>query len=840
MKKIYKYTLLLIAAFLFAPLAANADEVDGIKLEKDVSGPDENDQYTITLGTFVNGKEITTVTETSMPTDIVLVLDVSGSMNTTVSGATADVAYSKTYELDYGTTYLIRINGVQYNLRGVRGGYSGNRNYTYYYSATGTPSSSNGTRCYYGTSEPTVQQILDNITGAEEVYRVVNNPNRLQLMQYAVKKFVRTIYQNSPPEGQDRHQIAIVKFASYTGDETVDGDGYNGTQQIYPLNDDDRMIPITDASQCDDIINDLWYGGGTNAGLGLEIASQILSQQSIRENGHAKVTVFFTDGSPGPGGFETNNNTWRNLAYQVARRGVNAAHTLKNIPVSVTDDNGTRIVPSKVFSVALLSSGGYGDRVGRFLHYVSSNYDVTFDDNSTYDFNSNVTPAPQNLDPNWNGTTTGGNETPHGYYNLTSGSDLSKIFEAIAENASTDNPNITLSKTSLVSVDVVSNYFKLPDGVTSDDVSAINVLFAPMIGLKDPTKWNDDDYLKNLDNYVFGTPVDAATAVANTTNPLKLVDGDATHPIVEVSKDEKTGGDKITVKNFDFVENYCGPDIKEGQLDHYRGYKLVIEIPIVVDVQNPGGASLQTNAEGSGIYIMNEDGEYEPLVEFPRPKVTLPNIIIRKFGLLYEGESASFRLEKLTDAGEVDTHVKPYNIVITATDSNPDTYDFVQVKLQHHGRYRVTETDWGWSYDCTVGSKVVYPYISGDNLTEEQEAANAANLAKMEETDGDEDADKMKEINVSGELSPTTFNPSNASQPYINRDVSGDTEQTVNLPGGSVLSGAVFDFHNTIKTETVGGQTKPLEKRNYSEAYKLNIFKFKGTVTTEESDETGN
>ena len=77
---IFKY--MAIAAALLAT-AVNADAqyniTNGVGTLKQVTGPDTNGDYTIRLETFATGT--TTVTETATPVDVVLVLDVSGSMN---------------------------------------------------------------------------------------------------------------------------------------------------------------------------------------------------------------------------------------------------------------------------------------------------------------------------------------------------------------------------------------------------------------------------------------------------------------------------------------------------------------------------------------------------------------------------------------------------------------------------------------------------------------------------------------------------------------------------------------------------------------------------------------
>ena len=80
MKNIFKFITLGIA-LLAGTVAANAQTWNtegGVSTAKTVSAPDENGLYTITLETYATGES--SITETGIPVDIVLVLDVSGSM----------------------------------------------------------------------------------------------------------------------------------------------------------------------------------------------------------------------------------------------------------------------------------------------------------------------------------------------------------------------------------------------------------------------------------------------------------------------------------------------------------------------------------------------------------------------------------------------------------------------------------------------------------------------------------------------------------------------------------------------------------------------------------------
>lgn len=83
MKKIYNYFLIAIAFFTLVPaMNVRAQKQttyeNGLGYSKNISTPDDHGIYTITLEAFTTGN--VSVTKKSIPADIVLVLDISGSM----------------------------------------------------------------------------------------------------------------------------------------------------------------------------------------------------------------------------------------------------------------------------------------------------------------------------------------------------------------------------------------------------------------------------------------------------------------------------------------------------------------------------------------------------------------------------------------------------------------------------------------------------------------------------------------------------------------------------------------------------------------------------------------
>ena len=82
--------------------------------------------------------------------------------------------------------------------------------------------------------------------------------------------------------------------------------------------------------------------------------------------------------------------------------------------------------------------------------------------------------------------------------------------------------------------------------------------------------------------------------------------------------DKTTTHNRVNVSGFDFATNYAGTETKDGKTV-YRGSKLVIKFKIKPRDEFLGGNEVITNADGSGIYE-NEEAE-KPLGDFEKPDV---------------------------------------------------------------------------------------------------------------------------------------------------------------------------------------------------------------------------
>lgn len=655
MKKIYSILLFVVALFTIQQTAKAANppytEKNNIAYSKTVTGPEEG-IYTIHLDTFVTGEQ--TVVETSIPADIILVLDVSGSMNTNMTIEKYTELDQDTYTYNsYGnrTLYYRHTDGNYYQVS--RGGWNGNRYLSYrvggYF---------NGTTYYLvGTGTQTNQPYGYNnnapIWTGVLYTRTSETKTRLQALKDAVGDFVDEVQKNNdymadkvtPRETKLGNQIAIVKYAmnSYYGtngmtdqekEESLaegnhrDGNNYNYTEvvkQFKNLND------AGSAQELKTAVNAFQQGGATAADYGMRKAelllNDLITKNPNRESN--KTVVLFTDGDP------TYGSSFQDA---VADNTIAKANSIKHIK-AYTDEDGN-IVNTTVFTIGVFTSPS--SNTTTYMNNTSSNY------------------------PDATSMTSAGTGSDQGYFQNAANGDLSSIFRNIAA-ASGGSGATTVTAAAATTVDVVSQSFQMPEGATGD----IHVYFAVCDG-------------KDANGYL---TFDEENKIENPPAPEEGEE-DNGHVTITVNEETQT----ITASGFDYSANWCGPD--GLSTTGYHGMKLMIEIPIEMSDDAVGGTGVGTNGPGSGIYI---DGK--PLIEFETPHINLPtNLHIKKDGIA-NGECATFEIfrKKLTPATSA-WETTPYKTVIVIGGNNDNTVKLMGLDPTY--LYKIVEkTSWSWSYD---------------------------------------------------------------------------------------------------------------------------------------------
>ena len=382
-------------------MRAAADQDDtGIVLNKSAQILD-NGNYQITLEAYATGASSTTIS--TEPADIVLVLDVSGSMNDPMT------QYEKVYKSDLknNKTYYIQRGGryqpVKWNREKNSWGYSS----------------------YYGYIWNEFTPKMDaNDTDTDHVqfYQLEDNggTKKIESLENAVNGFIDSVAKQSP-----NSQIALVKFAGKTsedvGNKTYREDGhiYNYTQVVKPL---------TPASSADlkEAVNNLQPAGATRADYGMELAKNIINSKGVADNGRKKTVIMFTDGEP---------TSFRDFEFSVANSAISASKAMK--------EKGATVYTIGVFSGANGTPVNSLDgvyRTNKYMHLVSSNYKNAEDMD-----NPGIATYPE-----------GGKS-----YFLSAGStsELSSIFQQISQEVGGSTSNLDASATIK---DIVTPYFDMP------------------------------------------------------------------------------------------------------------------------------------------------------------------------------------------------------------------------------------------------------------------------------------------------------------------------------------------------------------------------------------------
>lgn len=691
MKRIYNYILTAAALVAFLPgLSAQGPNgnphagIDpttgnprgyqvndlGIGYSKDITGPDKDGNYTIHLHTFVEGNGSSS--KNNLPADVVLVLDVSGSMNGSYStySYTARASQAYTYS-NYPNNansryYYLHSDGNYYQVERQqydRGRWSNPRYYYrlrfqiggswYYLNQTGDPTAGNPSTNITSNNDTIWEGVLYTRT-------TTSSTTKIAALRDAVNTFIDLITTNDEgANGQSLgNAISIVKFA---GDRYCDEDGDRVSDEVgestYAETGNHRysnnaynytevvagFTPVADGGDATlkALVGTLSEGGATSADYGMTKAKLLINSLyngTTPKRQSNKTVVFFTDGDPNHGnGFDET----------VANSTINLAKDIKSL-VAYTDEKGNPVNVS-VYSISIFDTPNSNRTT--YMNRVSSNH-----------------PDATSMT-----STTSGRDGGKYYQDASSGG-LEDIFRSIASEA---GGNSNLDNTTITAVDVVSQSFNVPDGAGS-----ITFYEAPVKSVAS----NGTLTFEPKENW--------------TPNP----DGVSVLP----AEDDPH---KITATGFDYAKNYCGNlTIKEdGQIIDVvpHGSKLVIEIKIQMAGTAVGGPGVETNGPGSGIYL---DGENQ--LEFSSPTVDLPvNLQVKKSGLK-KGESAKFMIQRIpkdsnpSTAAENDwENVSTIFVTSTATGTEPDVF----VRGLNPGyHYRILEENWDWSYNFVQAEGIGY------------------------------------------------------------------------------------------------------------------------------------
>ena len=361
--------------------------------------PKKDGTYTVSLESYATGS----VTTAQKPMDIVLVLDVSGSMTDKI----ASYDYRKTEKTSWYIndirytyiTYYAKIGDEYYPVsykqnwvsQGMFSGYN-----EYWLEANGQPLGNRGKwddQLYSGSL-----YTYGEVPGSKM--------SKLAAMKKAVNSFIDNVAAQKNGNTPVAHRISIVKFS---------GEG----KEVKGLTDVSHSADLKEA------VNSLTADGATAADYGMQKAKDVLTNRENTEN--PSIVIMFTDGKP-------NHHSGYDKA--VAGAAVDTAKTLKA--------GGT-----KVYTIGMFTDADPSDTRGAFNKYmngVSSKYPNAFGTKDSWGRYTDIDlgdPAEGNY-----------------YFKADNAGDLDQVFQTISHSTTVTSP----LDASAVVVDNVPSNFALNKG----------------------------------------------------------------------------------------------------------------------------------------------------------------------------------------------------------------------------------------------------------------------------------------------------------------------------------------------------------------------------------------
>lgn len=758
MNIVFKHIACFAALLATSAAAAQGTSVSGVKVEKHATYADGVGE--ITIEAFATGRMVKTVKETHVPADIVLVLDVSGSMSDKITFNGKKEIDSG--ELTPGESYKVEINGKEYYLKGFKSSgtttehkaHNGSWTYdkvksgTYYYkvgdqyyevytdyessgmgkskkysymlyyykssgwgyekvylNGTGTSSSkktvsSSSTTIFTGdlyTKETKTSDIYYYRYSSKEIkssssgsefytgssnfsigdkasvsdYRIYtktsSSKTKMEALQSSVSEFIGQIAADSRAYNVD-HRISIVKFAG-TSSNSIGNLKYNNSTYNNSCIVNGFLSAKDNEASLRSTISSLKPGGGTRASDGMQHAKDLMLGNSGRGltgskdyykskgiDNYSMTVVMFTDGEPGDYGFSSS---------YISKSGYSNGWLVANDAIGISKD--IKDYGADVYTIGVISDPG--EDVKHYLELVSSDYP-----SAEKGFKVSSKSASR--------ITTYAKED-EGFYQMSTGADLSDIFQSIAEESSTGGAIKSELSSETVLKDIINPDFNLPEGVTAED---IKIYLAKCTGCTPDAEFPED---ADMSEYSFSAQLcqvfGKGTGSIITPDPAAPGFGN-----IKAIVERKDGTDHISITGFSYKDYWCGNEDNNGTRSLHAGYKLIAKIPFTITNCHNDKSVYETNGPESGLYT---DSGKNKVIGLPIPN--LFGIIIMKNGLL-PGESAIFKVYARENGAWSSS---PCYTTMIIGDDDAESADIQVIAAVMDGEYKVVEdTAWSWTY----------------------------------------------------------------------------------------------------------------------------------------------
>ena len=631
--------LSLFCALIVPGTRAYADNApdSGMKISKTATANNDG-SYTITLEAFATGSKVITEQKTDIPTDIVLVIDQSGSMKDPIGGYTytayqkGSVWNSRNYHNE--EYYPLRHNGGSENLwhklnnneyiavsveqKMVYTAISGWSNRKYH-------DNQNSLYCLVsGEYKSVTVKREGHFFSADEYWYTVDGQ---QILYTTGDDSIPNFGQYAPLyQSVKKYIYSYTLNGATTVIEESFGDGSSPDTQFYRRD--------YSSSAGDTRLNALKNAATTFANaVATKAAGEDGDINAPADNvNHRIAVVGFASGQRYNGTNYSYNNTEvfvgsNQYRYGTAAQGqygyafqnMNSSTGVGNVSASIealSADGGTLTnlgleMGNGIFGANPIAEGEkrnrvvivFSDGVPGWSGYDSDTANSAITQAGTAKNTYGATVYTIGIFPGADATSAGnqnGNETekanwfmqrvssntqypqsPSYYLSAADAGTLNSIFQQISNQIETGGAETTLGSETVVK-DIISPYFTLPAGTTASGI--------------------------RIDTY-------ACTGKDGNTYTWSGTSGGPGGATATVD------GDQVSVTGFDFSENWCGTETDAQGNSTVRGNKLVISFEVSPKSGFLGGNEVITNAS-AGIY---ENGSAQtPVMTFEQPKVNVP------------------------------------------------------------------------------------------------------------------------------------------------------------------------------------------------------------------------
>lgn len=336
---VQKVLSVLLVLLTLSVLTVSASSLEGFYSEK-TAAQNEDGTYAVTLKAYQTGRVV--------PTDIVMVLDVSGSMECSEPVPYAQIDPAKTYCIKYVRT--VWENGKEIHKQ--------------YIIPVHNIAPEGEEAQWYGQLEESgpEQQVFPKI--AEETGTYTFYTGALEPLKAAATAFAQSIAQNAEKYDAD-HRIAVVEFSSPVKKDDASLCTHANPYYANILSADNAQSALLDAkansAKLADIFASLKAKGPTYSDDAMAQAESILRLN--RQSGRNQAVILFTDG--GPGSYGWGKYDLDGSALPTANGAIACAGRMKA--------NGV-----KVYTIGVFNSENLDGEIGRqntqYLNCVSSNY----------------------------------------------------------------------------------------------------------------------------------------------------------------------------------------------------------------------------------------------------------------------------------------------------------------------------------------------------------------------------------------------------------------------------------------------------------------------------------